>query len=298
MENKDNKQLTAADIIPQCKSITLTDDQGVKHGMTVWATFEGNISDTEYHTVLDALFDMVKENLSDTDVSMNYRFRENSIVVMGGESRWMEEQGTQFEMDDRWLEFLIDMELADLPVTSNFAEFMQKLDELEESGIKKNDFYPINMKLFKKPGAMEEKGSRLPAPMVLDFDCNPIVGLIFMQELPSVMSVDISKGNVLQTIGERTIRYNYEGTLSFYCEKFKDLEIRVSATLTDEVKAHMEEELETFLYKTGSKMKEACIHNIVLLKDENPGSPSINPECLHLSALGCHVTKLENYIKE
>lgn len=71
-----------------------------------------------------------------------------------------------------------------------------------------------------------------------------------------------------------------------------------SITLTDEVKAHIEEEFETFPYKTGSKMKEACIHNIVLLKDESHGSPSINPECLHLSALGCHVTKLKNYMKE
>ena len=60
MGNKDNKQLTAADIIPQCKSITLTDDHGIKHGMTVWATFEGNISDTEYR----APYKRVKSNKS------------------------------------------------------------------------------------------------------------------------------------------------------------------------------------------------------------------------------------------
>ena len=150
MENKN--QLTAVNVMQRCKSIILTDDQGQKHGMVIWATFNGNlVSETEYHKLLDGLFDLVKVRILDTDISVNYRFCNNRIIVMGGESRWMEELGTQFEINDRWLEFLIDMELADLPVTSNFAEFMQKLDELEESGEGVDYLYPINMTLFKKP---------------------------------------------------------------------------------------------------------------------------------------------------
>lgn len=156
-----NRQLTAEEIMQRCKSITLTDDQGQKHGMMIWATFNGNpVSDTEYHKVLDGLFDMVKRDLLDIDISVNYRFCSNSIIAIGGESRWFESHGImELQKDDKWMELLIDMELADLPETSSFPEFMEKLEELEKSDEVVNYLYPISMTLCKKPGDDERTES-------------------------------------------------------------------------------------------------------------------------------------------
>lgn len=151
MENNNNK-LTAADIMQWCKSIILTDGQGVKHGMAAWVTFDDYIvSVTEYHKVLDGLFDLVMKNISDADISVNYRFCNNRIIVMGGVCRWMESYGMQLEKDDRWAKFLVGLEVADLPTTLNFAEFMRKMEEFWKSGVDKDDFYPISMTLLKKP---------------------------------------------------------------------------------------------------------------------------------------------------
>lgn len=296
MKNENN--LSAADIMQQCKSITLTDDRGIKHGMAAWVTFESCLSDTEYHKVIDSLFDQVKDNLSDTDISVNYRFCNNSIFIIGGESRWMESYGIEFEEDEKWVEFLMDMEVADLPVTSNFAEFMQKMDEIEKSNVDKDFLYPISMTLFKKPNTMEEKNTPLPAPMVLDMDNNPIVGLIFMQELPSEMTMDFSKDDIVQTFGDISIKYNYAGNLSFYCERFKEENIRVSGTFTNEVMEKINENgMVTFLYQVGKRMNEIGLRNIILSEDASSGIPPVNLENLHLSALGYHITELHEYMK-
>ena len=81
------------------------------------------------------------------EISVNYKFRNNGILVIGGAKPWTESNKKCFGENNSWMEDLIELELASLPETSNFADFMKVLEEqdLEAEKI-------INqMTLFRKP---------------------------------------------------------------------------------------------------------------------------------------------------
>ena len=147
MENKN--QLTAAEVMQRCRTLDLKDKDGIKSGIAIWLEIgEDEFTENNYKDILDALYDKTKERFPEMEISVNYNFRENGILVLGGAKPWTESNKKCFGENNSWMEDLIELELASLPDTSNFAEFMKVIEEqeLETEKIIKQ------MTLFRKPG--------------------------------------------------------------------------------------------------------------------------------------------------
>ena len=166
MDNK-NRQLTAAEIMKRCRMLDLKDKDGIKSGIAIWLEIGKNeFTENNYKDILDALYDKTKECFPEMEIIVNYKFRKNGILVLGGAKPCTESNKKCFGENNSWMEDLIELELASLPETSNFADFMKVLEEqaLEADKI-------INqMTLFRKPGdtggfgeAMETVRGAMPA---------------------------------------------------------------------------------------------------------------------------------------
>ena len=165
MENKN--QLTAAEVMQRCQTLDLKDKDGIKSGIAIWLEIgEDEFTENNYKDILDALYDKTKERFPEMEISVNYKFRDNGILVLGGAKPWTESKKKCFRENNSWMEDLIELELASLPETSNFADFMKVLEEQELE----TDKIINQMTLFKKPvdtgrlgEAMETVRGAMPA---------------------------------------------------------------------------------------------------------------------------------------
>ena len=165
MENKN--QLTAAQVMQRCQTLDLKDKDGIKSGIAIWLEIgKDEFTENNYKDILDALYDKTKECFPEMEIIVNYKFRKNGILVLGGAKPWTESHKKCFGENNSWMEDLIELELASLPETSNFADFMKVLEEQELE----TDKIINQMTLFRKPGdtgglgeAMETVRGAMPA---------------------------------------------------------------------------------------------------------------------------------------